>query len=167
MKRFGRNQRRRMRERVDALEHAHEMDRGLLAYQSGRLRALDDEIESAKRMVGQHCALFGPGSLRLPGRSRGHIEMLPPAEPASFLNFDAMEWAQTVGTIPLTLLLSEVGERSFDGSLHVRVRFGDDTWAYGITRMAARSMPTRDLVQRIAEELAHMIGPALQKELRP
>lgn len=60
-KRYGRNQKRRARERIAALEEAHTMDRALLADVSKRAADLDAEMrewdEEIRRLMGSYSAL--------------------------------------------------------------------------------------------------------------
>jgi hypothetical protein len=60
-KRYGRNQKRRARERIAALEEAHTMDRALLADVSKRAADLDAEMrewdEEIERLMGSYSAL--------------------------------------------------------------------------------------------------------------
>jgi uncharacterized coiled-coil protein SlyX len=60
-KRYGRNQKRRARERIAALEEAHTMDRALLADVSKRAADLDAEMrewdEEIRRLLGHYSAL--------------------------------------------------------------------------------------------------------------
>ena len=59
--RYGRNQKRRARERIAALEKAHEMDRALLDYISKKAASLDAEMrqwdDEVRRLCGEYSAL--------------------------------------------------------------------------------------------------------------
>lgn len=162
-RRFGRNQRRRMREQVASLQGAMEMDRGLLRHQSWQLDALRNEISRAKRMVGHHSALFEPESMRLSGPKRGAIEsyVSPPMDFAAVSDLRADSLTTT--RIPLDVMLTRVDEGELDMCQHVRVQFGDGIWGYAISRAAMLRMPRRDLVEIVSKELAALIA----RDLKP
>lgn len=60
-KRYGRNQKRRHRDRIAALEQSQEMDRALLSRVSSELSSLRSEVEQwdeeIRRLLGEHSAL--------------------------------------------------------------------------------------------------------------
>lgn len=77
-KRFGRNQKRKMREQIENISNAEKMSRELARHYCTRLQDAKAEIEEAKRMVGEQSALFSPQHYRANFRSHHYeVAMMP------------------------------------------------------------------------------------------
>jgi hypothetical protein len=162
-RRFGRNQRRRARERIATLEQAIVMDRGLLAHVSERKRQLEQEISDAKRIVGRMSVLFEPESRRLDGPARSPMHLF--THSATMDDGRAFFHNQSK-TVPLPVMLSRVNRDGLDMAIHCKVLFGDGQWGYAISEEAVLATPEDVLVERIARELAMTIGHQLA-EVKP
>lgn len=164
-RRFGRNQRRRARETIAALETqakslklASKMNAALLAQVSERKRQLEQEISDAKRIVGRMSVLFEPETKRLDGPARSPMHL--------FTHSAVVKEAQAFfhdrsKTVPLPVMLSRMNKDSLDMAVHCKVLFGDGQWGYAISEEAVLATPEDVLVERIARELAMTIGQQL------
>lgn len=154
-KRFGRNQRRRARERIANLEQAMLMDRALLEHVSEHKRQLEREIENAKRIAGNMSALFEPGSLHVSGQARDRVfgRTMPemPSDPNEICDAMARD-------IPLDVLLTKVDRDKLSMAIHCNVMFSDHTLRYAVSEDAWRHMPEDILVDRVADALSRQLG---------
>lgn len=101
-KRYGRNQKRRAREQIAALEESHIMDRALLADVSKRAAELDAEMrewdEEIRRLLGTYSAL----RRRTPEMLSSHpIREMPIHEPISHMSRFDGEISMSEMTIPV------------------------------------------------------------------
>lgn len=172
-KRFGRNQKRRMREALaaaqataDRLEYARELDQALLRNQSSTISQLRDFIGDVGQMVGRASVIAG--------------------EPPFLTNgFDGMQFApvdRSQGYVPeagdspptleefqyeiLRLLSIEAIRDKFSKTIHFRVGLSDKEAAYGISESALAMMPTEALKNRMAHEIAGQIAEFLVKQIK-
>ncbi len=176
-RRYGRNQRRAHRERIEALDQrnvalqaAMTMDRGLLASTTGKLRDAKDQIERVRRTLGPNTALLPPLTVALQGdaRNRVMLEAFGGRPPSLAYDGSMSSMGQCAQDVELPALLSRVGR---DGgphgrAVHVKVRFADQQLGYAISEEAMRDLPLEILVGDIAQALAEQLGPAL-KRMRP
>lgn len=162
-KRYGRNQRRRARERIADLEQAVAMERGLLARVSHFKNLLEQEINEAKRIVGRMSALFEPEVRRLDGPARSPMHVFTHS---AVVDDGRAFFHNRSQTIPLPVMLSMVDKDGLTGSIHCKVVFGDDQWGYALSEEAILAIPEDILVERIAGELAMTIGQQL-KAVKP
>lgn len=162
-KRFGRNQRRRARDRIKELECAITMDRELLRYTTEKKARLEREIEDAKRIVGRMSVLFEPEPRRLDGPARSPMHLFTQSavmnEPRAFFHAKSE-------TVPLPVMLSRVHRDIFSRAIHCKVTFDDGQWGYAISQDAVLAMPEDVLIQRVTQHLAMTIGRNLA-ELKP
>lgn len=156
-KRFGRNQKRRMREQIARVTAAHALDQGLLRRTTSRLRDVQDEVNRAKRIVGEHSGLFDPVSMTLPGR-RSRIEI--PLCSAGLGTTPLLGAVPDVAfrSIPLDMLLAETRTDPSTCGHHVIVRYGEHQWGYAFDRETLATAAQRMMaVIHIAETLARQI----------
>lgn len=162
-RRFGRNQRRRARERIKELECALTMDRGLLARVSERKRELEKEISDAKRIVGRMSVLFEPEARRLDGPARSPMHMFTHS---AVVDDGKAFFHNQSQTVPLPVMLSMMSSDGLDMAIHCKVAFGDGQWGYAMSEEAVLATPEDILVERITRELAMTIGQQLA-EIKP
>lgn len=144
-KRFGRNQRRHMREQINALRVSVTIGRVSSQHLRESINKLRSEIEEAKRMLPFHSVLFDAGVVSLSART--------------------METINLVNT-PLPVLLSKIVPDGLNGAVHTHVRFGDGRWGYAVSRDALKLMPHDLLVRRISEGLALLISKDLKEHYK-
>lgn len=166
-KRFGRNQKRRMRQEiaqakseVDRLAAAHEMDRGLLAHQSSKLAEANDYATDVADLVGYACVASGdPELMRFEhiGR-RDRIQMVP-YEPMQCTPLDsgAPLKSSCVRTETLRLLDVKAVRDRINQMMHVHAELADGVVSYVISMAALNDMPERQLIERLSKEIARKL----------
>ncbi|WYX32140.1 hypothetical protein WJ976_12840 [Achromobacter denitrificans] len=175
-RRYGRNQRRRARERIAELEQqganlnqALAMDRALMAKMSERNRTLAEIIDLVREELPNHPLLpvderqkFDLSDMKWE-LSRGHsarvqvASPLPPfitSEPA--VSMDAMCLHTEI-----VALLAETEFSAMREQVHLRVWLGPEVSAYGISTRALATMDPARLEQTLTREIA----PALARSL--
>lgn len=168
-RRYGRNQRRHAREEQARLTAALEMQRGLAAHLAEEKRSAEAELREAREFAVPFSAAFAPEAWEVEGPRRLTLEIQERQHMGAdlhFINEPAGAMAETMlcRRLPLQVLLAEVHDERFQQSLHCRVRFGDGTWGYGITKQALASMPRARLVQTIASAIAEQIARDVRQE---
>lgn len=172
--RFGRQQKRKMR--AEFAEKQLEVvrliaDKGNLKRQVDRLQVtvtnqlhkimmLQGEIDRAKNIIGSNSVLFAPSVLSLGAKEVGFVRV--PTMGINNPNSLCDDWELGAVTsrlmmTTLDVLLSDTAIRQFDFGYHCQVDFNGKRWAYACDEKAIMSMPRSDLVQLMANSLAHQI----------
>ena len=164
-KRFGRNQRRKMRERIAALDTALFMDRALQKRQRAMIDYLAHELSTARRIAGNLSVLFETSDrpMRLSGPVQREIRVhkVEPLRAPSENSGDAI--ATTVQAVPLPVMVADLDQDKMSDAVHTRVCFGDGRWGYAVSGLAIQAMPFDVLVERMSKELALQIAHDLKK----
>lgn len=162
MRRFGRNQKRKMREQLENISYAEKMSRELAGHYSDKLRSAKDEIEDAKRIIGQNSALFSPRNHMVNSRSRRYdVAIIPDI---SMCDIGNMPVYSSYKKISLPVMLLEVQNKDSEvfarlgNQIHMRLDFSDYTIGYACDVDALRNMG----VDRIAKEVARLLHAKLQ-----
>lgn len=162
-KRFGRNQKRHMRERIAQTEKALEMDRALLRHKSERLGELQEDIDAAKRMVCEDSALFQPRTWDMANTPARDMLETYERKALDFMSSFEAPMSKTIQRLPLHVLLSRVDRDRLGGVLHARVMFKGWQLGYAISEPALRAYSVRDLTKRLARELAEMLAKQIKE----
>lgn len=174
-RRFGRNQKRRMRaelaerqERITALEEVMRMDRGLLEWQGRKMQELRDQLSDIASEVVHQSALVGVEH-HLPHGFDG-MRLVPLMPPGEYSRAELWDKA-TVSTEKITyetlrLLDVKAVRDRFNGQLHCYVDLAGKTSAYGITESTIRGMSLEALTRRIVPELARHLLEQLKNVYR-
>lgn len=157
-RRFGRNQKRRMRaeiaarvEEIELLRMALEMDRGLLRYQTEKLQEADAYAMEVMRLVGRNSIAAGrPGRISLKYSSDDRFQVEAP------WGVDRIR-IETMRMLETDAVLDRVR-----GMLHVNARLADGKVRYAVSESALMDADRDWLVNSISRELAK----ALVTELR-
>lgn len=172
-KRFGRNQRRRARLQVAALEQhtqnmteAMTMDRGLLAEQSETIRELRTAIHNARKILGPYSAALPLEDYPVRAGWRDSIEVYV---------HKPLEMGVPGETTPTIAghreLLSVFGVNVYrdeiDHHRHACVRFNGMAWDYAITPVTLAKMPPEILAETISSMLALQIVDKLSPGRKP
>ncbi len=161
MKRFGRNQKRRMREQVAQLQQGMAMDRALLADQRSRLDGLREEIRAAKRIAGAHAVLFSPERVHWEIEARQVVRRpVVGSVPRGFIG-DPMK--ETFETVDLDVMLADAQITDWERRVHLQVTFRDSRVGYAITRQALEGIPKDELVRMLTREMAPMLAQQIAK----
>lgn len=150
-RRFGRNQRRRAREREAALQLqliglTMQRDR-----QARRIAELTRTIDDVEMCLGPHFAGLPPREV---AASRFGLKDF--SQP-SFLM--VARGGMPVEMLPMSIE-SEVDPQHF---LHVRLYLGDGSAAYCVSKRAIIRMPARVIASRIAEEFSYHLVDGIRK----
>lgn len=174
-RRFGRNQRRRAREAQARLSADLAKVSNTLSFtaktameRGHQLHALTCEIKAAKAMLPRQSALMRPEALKVGGERQHQIYVEPFFdELPSLERFDAAMPLEAVSfeCVPLDVLLTDVDRDQLKRQLHARVQFAGADLFYAISPEAMRAMRGPDLADRLAQEIARQLVPALMREL--
>lgn len=164
-KRFGRNQKRRLKDELASWKNAHQRESGLLGHVSRQLRSARDEIDAAKLQVARHSGLFAPETVDL-GRMRASVPLRLALHGSNRLP-DFQELSSMLdmsfSTISLPILMTELKARPDCFGYHAMVEWDDMRWGYAFDRRAASSSSRETLVRHVAETLARQISSDLQR----
>lgn len=174
-RRFGRNQRRRAREEQARLSADLAKVTNTLSFtaktameRGHQLHALTCEIKAAKAMLPRQSALMRPQAMKVEGERRAQVQVDPFFDEAPSLErFDAAMPTETVSfeRVPLDVLLTDVAPDALKRMLHARVQFAGVDLFYAISPAARHAMSGPDLADRLAQEIARQMVPALMREL--
>lgn len=171
-KRFGRNQRRKMREALADTASALEMSQGLAAHVSKKAAFLKRELDDARDIAGQMSVLFPPEELLAEHRKppmRGEMFMVDiPRRLESLPQFlsdtpPALDPGVKSRRAPLAMLTTSIDPRALENSIHVRVIFANNEACYAVTASAWHSLTTAQRVQAIQCEIAPALARLLVK----
>lgn len=151
-RRFGRNRRRALREQVEGLKRAHQLDRGLLAHMRGTVDRLRAELTDAARILGPHTVAM-PAAALVRGKGAALVH-LPRAD------FDPLGPGR-MQRVPLPVLASRVARDEL--GIHVRLTWEGHAWGYAMTREAVINTPPDLLAERVAREIAFQIADDLKR----
>ncbi|WP_343577965.1 hypothetical protein [Pseudomonas sp.] len=157
-KRFGRNQKRKMRSRIEALDTAIAMDRGLLAHQTRLLNEKDDALQMVARVLGDYF-------IGLPVHTQQVDQLmermrLPKRIPIRELMFQSNERIEHVVERAVHVLDCFAPEHMVDelrNMQHIRIRSVHGDAAYAISEMAMRNAPPEYMAQMIGREVAEYV----------
>jgi hypothetical protein len=166
-KRFGRNQKRRMREKVSELEQALKRDGALLHHALDQRRAIEQAMDRARRILGSNVALppevCGNHPYPLGGDFTASIHDPVPLLPAT--TGDATTSFRLERMHQLLSRIEEGG--SFDErAIHFRVRLDSGHVGYAISRAAIERLSASELQQTILPMIAHELSRHLAAGLK-
>lgn len=162
-KRFGRNQKRAMREEISALQMARQMDAGLLRNMRSDMACAEGALRRVEELLGPHTAALPPKRIK--------TDVEPQSDGSSY--FTAYRQYQTarywdsppqdmrvLGTrvTRMCSVLSRLKEADRpDFGVHFFASFNGANAAYAASDEAIKSMRRADLAQHISESIAHHI----------
>lgn len=171
-KRYGRNQRRAHRTRIAELEAQVAKLQKDYEQQWRYARDLAEEINCAKRIVGEYCVAFDPLSVTMKMGTAQYAEVMQYEHDFGggvyrYWDFNPNEMLAPirVDRIRLPIMCVLADRDHIRGSRHVKVVYDGKAWGYAIDPMAWRM--TRypiDLCRNIAERLTHMIYEEMSKD---
>lgn len=147
-KRFGRNQRRRMRAEVENLKQAMQMDRALLRRQRSTIERQAEVITRVSDILGEHFAGLEPKDMQVNEIRDIPMPVRRGAEIFAFTNGPIEGLAEQL--VMLESIAPEIGVDPLQQRMHVYLRTRRGDVAYGITEEAMMSMPRQHLVKHIA-----------------
>lgn len=175
-KRFGRNQRRRARERIAALEtrnsnleQAHVLDRELSASLGAKLREAQDEIKRAKAILGRYCVAFMPEHRQIETGFAPFIRQAPQPRPFSIGSMSGPEsdaLTLTFQAMELDVIAARMNDDPIRHEMHYGVTFRDGAYGYAVTKHALMLMDRGDAVRLVSDSLAQSLVAHEQKKER-
>jgi hypothetical protein len=173
-RRFGRNQKRRMREelaakaeRVSNLETGMAMDRVLLRKQG-------DDLSELRHLLGEFTDRVGRYAIAAdipdPRESRNlDLSRMPnfrmPVPQRAAINFSNMTVESTAAFCDEVMSVLDVHpvHESMSHDMHCRLTFDGMPIGYAISRHAVRNLTRDELVRRIVPEIAYFLEAELKK----
>lgn len=158
-KRFGRNQKRRMREQIAQLEQSVEMDRALLTRQSRKIGDYESFVQIVGEAVGREAVISGkPTLLKIGGGSRHEFQMIPRQPPLSLECLDSgFEDTAAIRVEIMRLLNVKAIRDSLSRQMHVRVQFADGNVGYAMSDCAIDRMSEEELIRVIVPEISRLL----------
>ncbi|SIT25273.1 hypothetical protein [Achromobacter sp. MFA1 R4] len=151
-KRYGRNQKRRARERIAQLESAYAREQQLLAHIRGDLRSAEDVIDHARSVLGHDVALPPVMRGNHPHPLGGDFVMAVPCRID-----EPMPLTLDMKVIQMRQLLAGLEYQDYRPALHFYVKLDDGHAAYVIDE--------RDFAQMHRDELAATLHGPIAKAL--
>jgi hypothetical protein len=172
-KRYGRNQKRAHRTRIAELEAEVAALKKDYAGMARTAQLLSDEIECAKRIVGEYCVAFNPRSLTMQMGTGEYAEVIqyerdfnPGVTHYWDINPAEMLKPISVHRIRLPILCVLADREHIRGSRHMKVVYNGKAWGYAIDPTAWRmARYPRDLCGSIARSMTDMIYEEMSKEV--
>jgi len=163
-RRYGRNQRRRARERIKDLETTIAMDRSLLRQTTARLEEAREINASIQRIVGANSILLPPQRVTMDGVARDRILFGVQANLRSFYGAPGSIRDMQYTVNELRVMLSKLEADHTLLQQHVIVNFAGRRWGYAINEEAAVALARAgELEQYVAQVLARQISEDLKK----
>lgn len=171
-RRFGRNQKRRLRVQIASLETAQEQGRHQLEQVRSQHRRLEQLLQRATEVLGAY-------SVALPPQTECRSDFEPFALSGEFLIhvpqpldlLAADDHTAPPGMLQVermyTLLARFEDTRLLDGRMHFRIALASGEVVYAISESALRTLPPLELERRIQEEAGRMIARKLMEIIRP
>ncbi|MFY3079780.1 hypothetical protein ACOTF2_07005 [Achromobacter xylosoxidans] len=167
-KRYGRNQRRRARERIAQLELSNGMGQGLLEHAHRRLAEAEAVIDHARSVLGHDVAL--PPLMRgdHPMPLGGDFRIADPnfRMPAYWSGSQSVPVTMEMKILQMRELVAFIERQDLSRAVHFYVQLDDGQAAYAIDERAFTSMP-RDHLEAtlrgpISQALAHHLADFLK-----
>lgn len=176
--RFGRNQRRRAseaiqaaQEEVHALRYALDMNNALIQEQGRKLRDAEAFARDVACMVGREAVIAGvptkfDAGMPLDEALKYGIRTTPPRQFDNWIDAVDMMSVQAVRYEILRLLDVRTIRDIMRRQMHVRVQLADQTTRYSISEMALGRMTAKEIAKHISSEIAHHLALELKKHYR-
>lgn len=157
--RYGRNQRRRAREQITALQRSRNAERELLSQAKHETQELATALDEARYILGDSAALPPRAWGDHPADDQDSF-MVAPHEPPSFVTLQAETVSRKL--LQMHLLVTQIEQRRFGvPGLHCRVRLAGGDWAYAVSESALRKLPTDALRRRLVRELSIQLAASM------
>lgn len=176
-RRFGRNQRRRMREALVEAQQTTSSAVAVAAQRGRRVNELVDEARDLRTMldeiadrVGRYAIAAGvPHNFeaRWLQRGKGRFQMdVPPDMPSMCTFGNSMDMTMRFYDETMRLLEVEAVRDDFARQMHCRVTFDEHAIGYAISDHALRNMTAKEIERRIAPEIARLLVAELKGKTR-
>jgi hypothetical protein len=172
-KRYGRNQKRAHRTRIAELEAEVAALKKDYSGMARTAQLLSDEIECAKRIVGEYCVAFDPRSMTMPMGAGQYAEVVQHEREfgsgvCRYWDFNPNEMLKPISLqrIRLPILCVLADHEHIRGSRHLRVVYDGRAWGYAIDPTAWRmARYPQALCRNIADQVTSMIYAEMSKDM--
>jgi hypothetical protein len=162
--RFGRNQKRAMREQIEFhaktasnLSDALLMQQGLTAYQRQKIETMEGALDDVAKELGQYFYGLPPVKLRVDEyRDRFRLPAPIPASELMFRDSDQISHLVSQAAHELSFVRAGIERDRFTGSVHVQLETPDGKRFYAISASAWENM--RKDRQRLNQQILPMIA---------
>ncbi|MDF0750311.1 hypothetical protein NLU14_08715 [Marinobacter sp. 71-i] len=149
-KRFGRSQKRRMRQEIERLQFERDMQRAL----GERNRQI---VEETAQVLGRHFLTLDPNTVELQDLNQRVYgwRMIADSGALSCADFGSkLPTFETFTEIVLPILYGSVIAGDLHQHVHIRFTHAGRDVGYGITKAALKMLPSKVAIQRIAQAMA-------------
>lgn len=168
--RFGRNQRRRAREAIAALETRNQIlfdaaltQRTMLESAKWKVGQLQAEIDEAKEIAGRMSVLFPAETVKMditPQKTIRDYVDTPMSSLSEYLSMDD-DQAQCIQTQDLPVLLAKIDRNAMDRSVHMLVEFRGKVSGYAISEHGLQSRTGNTMLAELARTLPRLVNVQL------
>lgn len=163
--RFGRNQKRRMRQEIADLKEAYNRECKLLANMSSSLSDLREEIHDAKTILSHNSIAFKPSDVRV-NNCYNNTFRYPQSEvfDSMFISDSTKIESLTFTNVDLPVMAAFVDTDKFTNNKHFMVRYGNRKYGYAISEQALKMMPKEHMIKTVSHAIAQSIFNELKNE---
>lgn len=147
-KRFGRQQKRKLQQRIRDLEMAHQMDRGLMDHMREKIGRYERTIERTARVLGEYFVTLDPAEIELRSLNKladewrvEHINYSHHRSSFSVASASDFVEKAMIEIQLLPVLKCESFLDSLHGALHFRFTFNGKQAGYAISQSAIMQQP--------------------------
>lgn len=166
-KRFGRNQKRKLKAELEFLQCVNDSKSELINSQHQTIEQIQnqrdnlyEEMRRARNIAGNMCVLFAPEKFEGVVDEISNMVRIPIKKPLRWspeLEF-LLATPSALHILSLEVMIAMVEERPWDNMKHILVKYGKDKrWGYAFTPECLRNIPKNEVVTMITEQLAHLI----------
>ncbi len=163
--RFGRNQRRRMREALAAQVSYTERVLMHAAQKEHDIAEVESVLDEARYILGNSVAL-PPTRSGIELRDGQRSFSMAPNEPMDDFLRSTRREPTVIKVQMMHALLVKVESSLIEPGLHVHVQLGSGEWAYAISEQDLHRMPADALRYRLERELNRQLADAMVKHIR-
>lgn len=169
-RRFGRNQRRRAREALEAstthnvmLKQVVESYRDIASSQREEIAELRAVLTRAKELAGHMSILFPAGeTIEVTWKSTDNQPVMTLADPSPtrYMEVSPLDFVQAphLYLVQLETLMTRIDRDPFSRAMHAHVSFSDGVWKYGISQVGWEVMNQRQREQYLRRELPKLFA---------
>jgi hypothetical protein len=159
-RRFGRNQKRHMREQLANEQEARLTAEVLAKYAGERRRQAEDALERVRRMLPDMSHLVPPKSTAWHSDPVSQLRI-------PVVQFDMRNGGRATGRdVPLDVMLARLKRDTLTGALHALVHFRDGRVCYSISPEALAMTPRAELADLMTYNIAAQLGRELARTLK-
>lgn len=172
-RRFGRNQKRRMREALAQADHdaerfkeAYQAENALVKMQRSKIEYLETVLYDVQRVLENNSSALPPESVETQGWNMDEI-LVPDLPLMPLIYSDGTAKTKPFSIERLKILTANVNTDPFRTGKHVFVQFDGLRWGYALNREAIRRMPVHLLEKRVFGALSELISKELKEAICP